>query len=157
MCGLPDISNVKQCVRKIATRLQKANLVGAVAIRNKSNVPIFEYSTTLPELSRQSVVALEQVTNQCQALIDNGTVIYKKLVSVQTEISDLSKDIPRLLETNGLRGKKIIKAIDNFSCNLALLHGQTDLLEKAKDDATITIRQILEAAETTHLLLSSDE
>ncbi|CAF5229995.1 unnamed protein product, partial [Rotaria magnacalcarata] len=38
MCGLPDISNVKQCVRKIATRLQKANLVGAVAIRNKSNV-----------------------------------------------------------------------------------------------------------------------
>ena len=38
MCGLPDISNVKQCVRKIATRLQKANLVGAVAIRNNSDV-----------------------------------------------------------------------------------------------------------------------
>ncbi len=38
MCGLADISNVKQCVRKIANRLQKANLVGAVTIRNQSNV-----------------------------------------------------------------------------------------------------------------------
>ena len=38
MCGLPDISNVKQCVRKIASRLQKANLVGAVSIRNQSDV-----------------------------------------------------------------------------------------------------------------------
>ncbi len=38
MCGLADISNVKQCVRKIANRLQKANLVGAVTIRNQSDV-----------------------------------------------------------------------------------------------------------------------
>ena len=38
MCGLPDISNVKQCVRKIANRLQKGNLVGAVTIRNQSDV-----------------------------------------------------------------------------------------------------------------------
>jgi hypothetical protein len=38
MCGLPDISNVKQCVRKIASRLQKANLVGAITIRNQSDV-----------------------------------------------------------------------------------------------------------------------
>jgi hypothetical protein len=38
MCGLPDISNVKQCVRKIASRLQKANLVGTVTIRNQSDV-----------------------------------------------------------------------------------------------------------------------
>jgi hypothetical protein len=40
MCGLPDISNVKQCVRKIASRLQKANLVGAVTIRNQSDVSL---------------------------------------------------------------------------------------------------------------------
>ncbi|CAF3888500.1 unnamed protein product, partial [Rotaria sp. Silwood2] len=153
MCGLPDISNVKQCVRKIASRLQKANLIGDVTIRNQSDIPIFEYSTILPELSRQSVVALEEVINQCRALIDNGTIIHKKLVSVQTDISDLSKDIPRLLETSGLRGKKFTKAIDNFSYNLALLHGQTDLLNKAKQDANITIQQIFEAAETTHLLV----
>ena len=37
-CGLPGISNVKQCVRKIASRLQKGNLIGAVLIRNQSNV-----------------------------------------------------------------------------------------------------------------------
>ncbi|CAF0886790.1 unnamed protein product [Rotaria sp. Silwood1] len=157
MCGLPEISNVKQCVRKIASRLQKANLTGAVAIRNQSDIPIFEYSTTLPELSRQSVVALEEVINQCRALIYNGTIIHKKLVNVQTEISELSKDIPRLLETSGVRGKKFTKAIDNFSYNLALLHGQTDLLNKAKQDANITIQQIFEAAETTNLLVESDQ
>ncbi|CAF2729228.1 unnamed protein product [Rotaria sp. Silwood2] len=157
MCGLPDISNVKQCVRKIASRLQKANLVGAVTIRNQSGVPIFEYSTTLPELSRQSVVALEEVTNRCRALIDNGSVIHKKLSNVQTEVCEMSKDIPKLLESNGLRGKKFTKAIDNFSYNLALLNGQTDLLNKAKQDANITIRQILEAAETTHLLIQSEQ
>jgi hypothetical protein len=54
----------------------------------------------------------------------------------------LSKDIPKLLEANGLRGKKFTKAIDNFSYNLALLHGQTDLLNKAKQDANVTIRQV---------------
>lgn len=156
MCGLPDISNVKQCVRKIGSRLQKANLVGAVTIRNQSDVPIFEYSTTLPELSRQSVVALEEVINRCRALIDNGSAIHKKLFAVQTEVCELSKDIPKLLESNGFRGKKFTKAIDNFSYNLALLHGQTDLLNKAKQDANVTIRQILEAAETTHLLVQSE-
>ncbi len=94
------------------------------------------------------------------------------MFNVQTEICELSKDIPKLLETNGLRGKKFTKAIDNFSYNLALLRGQTDLLNKAKQDANITIRQvrftsfqriivllfvkILEAAETTHLLVQSD-
>ncbi|UJR28305.1 hypothetical protein I4U23_009550 [Adineta vaga] len=118
MCGLPDISNVKQCVRKIASRLQKANLVGAVTIRNQSDIPIFEYSATLPGLSRQSVVALEEVINRCRALIDNGSVIHKKLFGVQSEVCELSKDIPKLLEASGLRGKKFTKAIDNFSYNL---------------------------------------
>lgn len=42
MCGLPDISNVKQCVRKIGNRLQKANLVGSVTIRNQSGVSFFK-------------------------------------------------------------------------------------------------------------------
>ncbi|CAF1030977.1 unnamed protein product [Adineta ricciae] len=156
MCGLPDISNVKQCVRKIASRLQKGNLVGAVTIRNQSDIPIFEYASTLPELTRQSVVALEEVINRCRALIDNGSVIHKKLFSVQSEVCELSKDIPKLLEGSGLRGKKFTKAIDNFSYDLALLHGQTDLLNKAKQDAIVTIRQILEAAETTHLLVQSE-
>ncbi|CAF3799195.1 unnamed protein product [Rotaria magnacalcarata] len=157
MCGLPDISNVKQCVRKIASRLQKANLVGGVSIRNQSGVPIFEYSAALPQLSRQSVVALEEVINRCRALVDNGSVIHKKLFNVQTEVCEMSKDIPKLLETSGLRGKKFTKAIDNFSYNLALLNGQTDLLNKAKQDANIVIQQILEAAETTHLLIQSEQ
>ncbi len=47
-----------------------------------------------------------------------------------------------MLEASGLRGKKFTKAIDNFSYNLALLHGQTDLLNKAKQDANVTIRQV---------------
>ncbi len=64
-------------------------------------------------------------------------------MDVQTEISELSTDIPKLLETSGLRGKKFTKSIDNFSYNLALLHGQTDLLNKAKQDAGITIRQVI--------------
>ena len=38
MCGLPDISNIKQCIRKIVIQLQKANLLDAVTIRNRSNV-----------------------------------------------------------------------------------------------------------------------
>lgn len=65
-----------------------------------------------------------------------------QLVSVQKEVSELSKDIAKLFESNGLRGKKFTKAIDNFSYNLALLHGQTDLLNKAKEDAANTIRQV---------------
>lgn len=50
--------------------------------------------------------------------------------------------MPKLLEASGLRGKKFTKAVDNFSYNLALLHGQTDLLHKAKADASISIRQV---------------
>lgn len=80
ICGLAEISNVKQCVRKIAHRLHKANLVETAIIRNQSDVssflssssslitlcyqiPIFEYSNMLlPELVRQSVTALEEVS-----------------------------------------------------------------------------------------------
>jgi hypothetical protein len=83
MCGLADISNVKQCVRKIANRLQKANLIDTVTIRNQSDIPIFEYSTTLPELSRQSIVALEEVVSQCRTLIENGSTIHQKVSSTK--------------------------------------------------------------------------
>ena len=62
---------------------------------------------------------------------------------MQNELSELSKDIPKLLENNGIRGKKFTKAVDNFSYNLALLHGQTDLLNKARQDANVTIRQVI--------------
>lgn len=61
---------------------------------------------------------------------------------MQNELSELSKDIPGLLESNGIRGKKFTKAVDNFSYNLALLHGQTDLLNKATQDANMAIRQV---------------
>ena len=47
MCGLPDISNVKQCVRKITNRLQKANLIGAVTIRNQSDVSLLNLQALL--------------------------------------------------------------------------------------------------------------
>ena len=58
------------------------------------------------------------------------------------DASERSKDLAQLLESNGLRGKKLTKAIDNFSYNLALLHGQTDLLNKARQDAHVVIRQV---------------
>lgn len=61
---------------------------------------------------------------------------------MQNELSELSKDIPGLLESNGIRGKKFTKSMDNFSYNLALLHGQIDLLNKAIRDANMSIRQV---------------
>jgi hypothetical protein len=70
-------------------------------------------------------------------------VLVLQLFGVQGEVCELSKDIPKLLENNGFRGKKFTKGIDNFSYNLALLHGQTDLLNKAKQDANVTIRQVM--------------
>lgn len=65
-----------------------------------------------------------------------------QLHTIQKEICELSKDLPKLLEISGLRGKKFTKSIDNFSYNLALLHGQTDLLNKAKQDAQMSIQQV---------------
>jgi hypothetical protein len=50
--------------------------------------------------------------------------------------------MPSLLEINGLRGKKFNKAIENFTHNLALLHVQTDLLNKAQQDACTILRQV---------------
>ena len=67
---------------------------------------------------------------------------FPQLSDVQAELCEISKDIPKTLEMNGLRGKKFTKAADNFSYNLALLRGQTDLLEKARQDASVTIRQV---------------
>ncbi|CAF0943543.1 unnamed protein product [Didymodactylos carnosus] len=151
-CGLPEISNVKQCIRKIASRLQKANLMENVKILNKTDIPILEYSGILPELSRQSVAALEEVIARCRTLLENGTVIYKKLTTVQTDLCEFNKDLPKLLDPNNLKTKKITKNIDNFSYDMALLQGQADLLSKAKEDANVTMRQILDAAEATHLL-----
>jgi hypothetical protein len=47
-----------------------------------------------------------------------------------------------VFETNGLRGKKLTKVVDNFTYNMALLQGQNDLLNKAKQEAHVIIRQV---------------
>ncbi|XP_062609891.1 inactive phospholipase C-like protein 1 [Saccostrea cucullata] len=61
------------------------------------------------------------------------------------------EDLENICQQSGLKGKKLSKAMENFSLNIRVLKGQADLINQAKKESQEYLRQITEAAQSMGL------
>nr|KAG5699416.1 hypothetical protein BaRGS_016262 [Batillaria attramentaria] len=125
-CGLAPISNIKQCIRLLATR-----------IANSGDAATLNY------------VMRGELIEECKNLIENADIVYEKLVHCQRAGLEWHEELDNVCQQAGLRGRKLAKAVENFAWNIRVLKGQADLLSQAKKDCNEYIRQIKEAAVST--------
>ncbi|KAL8614071.1 hypothetical protein ACOMHN_026288 [Nucella lapillus] len=150
-CGLAPISNIKQCIRLLATRIANSGDHATLNYVMRGEWPYLEAQGNLPEILKKALSSFEELIEECKNLIENAQIVYEKLVQCQKAGLEWHEELENISQQSGLRGRKLAKAMENFAWNIRVLRGQADLLYKAEKDCIEYIRQIKEAAVSTGL------
>ncbi|KAF3843630.1 hypothetical protein F7725_002479 [Dissostichus mawsoni] len=143
-CGLPAVAKLKQCIQSLAPRLQGPEGSAGASMVLREGYPSLEQGN-LSEPLRKLLTAYDTMIAAQKQLIENAD-------SVQERIA---QDLSRLGEKEGLKGRKLSKAVESFTWNITVLKGQSDLLRGAKMDSLDALRQLALACEACGLTSSS--
>ncbi|XP_034042460.1 inactive phospholipase C-like protein 1 [Thalassophryne amazonica] len=150
-CGLPTSAKLKQCIQSLATRLQSPEGSVGVSMALKEGYPCLEPLLAVSEATRKLLTAYDTMITAQKQLIENADGVQEKVAQVQREGMYFHEDLSRLGEKEGLKGRKLDKAVESFTWNITVLKGQCDLLRGAKLDSVDALRQIALACEACGL------
>ncbi|XP_077986792.1 inactive phospholipase C-like protein 2 [Glandiceps talaboti] len=152
-CGLASIANIKQCIRVLATRLQTSSTDNLILLLEmKEQFPELQAEGNVPDMLKKALVAFEQMVNESKGLIMKADAIISGLLQCQRNGLDWHEDLNTLCAKEGLKGRKVTKALESFAWNIRVLKGQADLLGKSKKESEDCMKQISEAASALGLV-----
>ncbi|XP_061702461.1 inactive phospholipase C-like protein 2 [Syngnathoides biaculeatus] len=151
LCGLTPAANMKQCILTVSTWLMNSERSLRVTVDLSETYPAMEAEGLVPELLRKVLNAYDMMIQTSRTLIESADVVYSKLVQAQRAGLDFHEDLHRIGAKEGLKGRKLQKAMESYAWNITVLKGQADLLKHAKSEALDTLRQIHCAAQSCGL------
>ncbi|KAI9534458.1 hypothetical protein NQZ68_012691 [Dissostichus eleginoides] len=154
-CGLPAVAKLKQCIQSLAPRLQGPEGSAGASMVLREGYPSLEPQGNLSEPLRKLLTAYDTMIAAQKQLIENADSVQERIAQVQREGMDFHEDLSRLGEKEGLKGRKLSKAVESFTWNITVLKGQSDLLRGAKMDSLDALRQLALACEACGLTSSS--
>ncbi|KAG9477488.1 hypothetical protein GDO78_002729 [Eleutherodactylus coqui] len=155
LCGLPTSSSLKQCILSLASRLVNSDSTPSVNLIMKDSYPYLESIGTIPDVQKKLFNAYEMMIQESRSLIDGADVIHEKLLQCQKTGMEFHEELHSLGTKEGLKGRKLSKAIESFAWNITVLKGQGDLLKNAKNEAMENMRQIQQACLSSGLSKAS--
>ncbi|KAG7243518.1 hypothetical protein INR49_011074 [Caranx melampygus] len=151
LCGLTPAANMKQCILTVSTWLMNSERSLRVTVDLSETYPTMEAQGPVPELLRKVLNAYDMMIQTSRTLIESADVVYCKLTQAQRAGLDFHEDLHRIGAKEGLKGRKLQKAMESYAWNITVLKGQADLLKHAKSEALDTLRQIHCAAQSCGL------
>ncbi|XP_055747473.1 inactive phospholipase C-like protein 2 [Salvelinus fontinalis] len=142
LCGLTPAANMKQCILTVSTWLMNSERALRVTVDLSQAYPTMEAQGPVPELLRKVLNAYDMMIQTSRTLIESADVVYSKLTQAQRAGLDFHVDLHRIGAKEGLKGRKLQKAMESYAWNITVLKGQADLLKHAKSEALDTLRQI---------------
>ncbi|RXM27797.1 Inactive phospholipase C-like protein 1 [Acipenser ruthenus] len=88
---------------------------------------------------RSSIIKMIQ---EHRLLLETADSIHERITQVQKAAMEFHEDLHRLGAKEGLKGRKLHKAVENFAWNITVLKGQGDLLRSAKAEALDSLKQL---------------
>ncbi|KAG9348687.1 hypothetical protein JZ751_029004 [Albula glossodonta] len=155
-CGLPPVAKLKQCIQSLTTRLQTSEGPPGASLAMREGYPCLEPVGNLPDSTRKLLSAYDTMISAHRQLIENADSVQERIAQVHREGMEFHEDLPRLVEKEGLKGRKQSKAVESFTWNITVLKGQSDLLRGAKADAQDSMRQLALACEACGLTTPLD-
>ncbi|XP_061089655.1 inactive phospholipase C-like protein 1 [Conger conger] len=155
-CGLPPVAKLKQCIQSLTTRLQTSEGPPGASLAMREGYPCLEALGSLPDSTRKLLSAYDAMISAHRQLIENADSVQEKIAQVQKEGMVFHEDLPKLVEKEGLKGRKQSKALESFAWNITVLKGQSDLLRGAKMEALDALRQLALACEAFGLSAPQD-
>ncbi|KAK5855939.1 hypothetical protein PBY51_007570 [Eleginops maclovinus] len=151
LCGLTPAANMKQCILTVSTWLMNSERTLRVTVDLSETYPTMEAQGPVPELLRKVFNAYDMMIQTSRTLIESADVVYSKLTQAQRAGLDFHEDLHRIGVKEGLKGRKLQKAMESYAWNITVLKGQADLLKHAKSEALDNLRQIHCAAQSCGL------
>ncbi|KAI1902480.1 hypothetical protein AGOR_G00045200 [Albula goreensis] len=151
LCGLPAVSNLKQCVLSLASRLRGADGAPLLLFQLSGMYPALEPQGPLPEMLRKVVTSYDMVIQTSQALVENADAVCERILQAQRTAMEFHENLQELAVREGLKGRKVTRTVESFTWNITILKGQADLLKRAKSEVQENLKQIQFAALTCNL------
>ncbi|KAM8933363.1 inactive phospholipase C-like protein 1 [Pelodytes ibericus] len=145
LCGLPTSSSLKQCMLSLASRLVNNDNTPSVSLVMKDAFPYLEPVGTVPDVQKKLLSAYDMMIQESKCLIETADITHDKILQCQKTGMEFHEELHSLGTKEGLKGRKLSKAIESFAWNITVLKGQGDLLKNAKNEATENMRQINQA------------
>ncbi|XP_060104728.1 inactive phospholipase C-like protein 2 [Heteronotia binoei] len=142
LCGLSPVANLMQCILAVSTRLVRSDNTPLVVMNLSDQYPTMELQAIVPEVLKKIVTAYETMINTIKTLIENAENVYEKIVQCQKAAMEFHENLQNIGAKEGLKERKLQKAVENFTWNITILKGQSDLLKYAKNEAQENLKQI---------------
>ncbi|NWJ05159.1 PLCL2 protein, partial [Crypturellus undulatus] len=121
LCGLTPAANMKQCILTVAAWLLHSDSAPSVTLNLAERYPPMEAQGPIPELLRKVLTAYETMIQTSRTLIESADVVHGKLLQAQQAGMDFHKELHRIEAKEGLRGRKLQKALESFAWNITVL------------------------------------
>lgn len=152
-CGLSPRSNLKQCIRMLSKRVLDLDDV-SLTVDVEEEFPCLQVEGELPLYLQRAVSAYEQLLEESKLLIESSITVSQKLNHARSCALEWHETLPGLCVREKLKETRAAKVMDNFSWNIRVMKGQTELLKSTTIQCQEHLKQIHEVATASGLVKS---
>ncbi|XP_046954688.1 inactive phospholipase C-like protein 2 isoform X6 [Lynx rufus] len=146
LCGLSSVANLMQCMLAVSPRFLGADNTPLVVLNLSEQYPTMELQGIVPEVLKKIVTTYDMMIQSLKAVIENADAVYEKIVHCQKAAMEFHEHLHSIGTKEGLKERKLQKAVESFTWNITILKGQADLLKYAKNETLENLKQIHYAA-----------
>ncbi|XP_071495171.1 inactive phospholipase C-like protein 2 [Diadema antillarum] len=143
-CGLASMANLKQCVRALFNRLAKTTEPVSIAVRTEEDVTLLKLEGNPPEVLKKAIAAYTTLVEECKKLWEQAEGVSIRIEEAQVSSMQYHDNLTQLLTKEGVKGRKLTRATENFAWNIRVMKGQREVLSSAKEECHDWMRQVFE-------------
>ncbi|CAL8247669.1 unnamed protein product [Lota lota] len=151
LCGLSAVANLKQCILALCPRLMGPDGSPLLLFDLRDQYPNLEPQGVPPEVLKKVVTTYEVMIQTSRTLLENSEAVHERILQTQKAAMEFHENLHELAVKEGLKGRKLQKAVESFTWNITILKGQADLLKHARNEVQENLKQIHYAALTSSL------
>uniref|UniRef100_A0A8C5A371 Phosphoinositide phospholipase C n=1 Tax=Gadus morhua TaxID=8049 RepID=A0A8C5A371_GADMO len=151
LCGLSAVANLKQCILALCPRLMGPDGSPLLLFDLGDQYPNLEAQGVPPEVLKKVVTTYELMIQTSRTLLENSEAVHERILQTQKAAMEFHENLQELAVKEGLKGRKLHKAVESFTWNITILKGQADLLKHARNEVQENLKQIHYAALTSSL------
>ncbi|XP_049606941.1 inactive phospholipase C-like protein 2 [Syngnathus scovelli] len=151
LCGVPAVSNLMQCILALGSRVRGPDGTPLLLFDLQKHYPTLEPQGPLPDVLRRVVSTYDLMVQASKAVFELADGIHERILNIKKTAMTFHEELQSLAAKEGLKGRKVGRAVESFTWNITILKGQADLLTHAKDEVQENMEQVHDAALTGNL------
>lgn len=155
LCGVSAVANLMQCVLALSSRVSGSDGSPLLVFNLRDQYPSLEPVGSVPDVLRRVVSTYELMVQASKAVTELCDGLYQQILHTQTTAMEFHEKLQSMATKEGLKGRKVSRALESFSWNITILKGQADLLKHAKAEVQENMKQVHDAALTGNLTKQS--